>query len=154
LAPLTERSAVLGKASLMLPSPGFWIAPAPIETLPAVAPFSRATGLPPMRRQEPPQRLFDTDSRFPPEPPKATSPPPMLASDPPLTERSGPLRSDTMLPVRTLSKAPATFRPLPPATLTRAPMATASRLASTATRVDPAVSRLRPLGGHGGQRAR
>src|SRR4029450_5359965 len=123
LAPLTERSAVLGEASLMLPSPGFWIAPEPIETLPAVAPLRSAPGMPPMRRQEPPQRLFDTESRFPPEPPKATSPPPMLASDPPLTERSGPVRSDTMLPLSTLSKSPATFRTLPPATLTRAPMA-------------------------------
>src|SRR4030095_3584052 len=63
LAPLTERSAVLGKASLMLPSPGFWIAPAPIETLPAVAPFSRATGMATLRSTEPPQRLVDTDNR-------------------------------------------------------------------------------------------
>ena len=92
VAPLTETSAVLGEPSLMEPRPAFWIAPAPMETLPAVAPFMRATGMPPMRAQEPPHRLLETESRLPPDPPKATRAPPMLACEPPLTASRGPSR--------------------------------------------------------------
>src|SRR5215831_6634069 len=130
LAPLTETRAVLGEPSLMLPSPPFWMAPAPMETFPAVAPFISATGMPPIRAQGPPHRPLETESRLPPDPPNETSPPPMLASDPPLTARSGPL---------------STLSVLPPLTLTRGPMATARRLASRLTSDDDADSRLVPL---------
>src|SRR5215831_8675703 len=65
VAPLTETSAVLGEPSLMEPRPAFWITPAPMETLPAVAPFMRATGMPPMRAQGPPHRPLETESRVP-----------------------------------------------------------------------------------------
>src|SRR5262249_55377964 len=138
VARLTETRAVLGEPSLMLPSPAFWMAPAPMETFPAVAPFINATGMPPIRAQGPPHRPLETESRLPPDPPNDTSPPPILASDPPLTARSG-------LPLRRATRSPPTLRTLPPLTLTRAPMATARRLASRLTSDDDADSRLVPV---------
>src|SRR5262245_34669889 len=145
VAPLTETSAVLGEPSLMGPRPAFWIAPAPMETWPAVAPFMRATGMPPMRAQEPPHRLLETESRFPPDPPKASRAPPMLACDPPLTASRGPLSRDSVLPLRRLTRSPATLSTLPPPTLTSAPLATARRLASRATSDEAEARRLVPL---------
>src|SRR6266571_4684824 len=138
-APLTDTSALVGLTYLMAPRLGFFTAPSAMETLAAVAPFRRATGIPPNSAQEPPHRLFETESRLPPVPPKATRAPPMLAKDPPLTLSSGPFRSDSVLPLLTVS-------PLPPVTFTRAPRETTSRLASRATRLVPwLVSRLWPL---------
>src|SRR5215472_6889302 len=145
VASLTETSAVLGDPSLMEPRLAFWIAPAPMETLPVVAPFMRATGMPPMRAQAPPHRLLETESRFPPDPPKATRAPPMLACDPPLTANRGSLSRDSMLPLRKLTRSPATLSTLPPPTLTSAPMATARRLASMATSDEAEERRLAPL---------
>src|SRR5262245_54293127 len=145
VAPLTETSAVLGEPSLMEPRPAFWIAPAPMETLLAVAPFMRATGMPPMRAQEPPHRLLETESRLPPDPPKATRAPPMLACEPPLTASRGPLSRDSVLPLSRLTRLPATLSTLPPPTLTSAPVATARRLASMATSDEAEERRLAPV---------
>src|SRR5215831_14195291 len=145
VASLTETSAVLGDPSLMEPRLAFWIAPAPMETLPVVAPFMRATGMPPMRAQEPPHRPLETESRFPPDPPKASRAPPMLACDPPLTASRGPLSRDSVLPLRRLTRSPATLSTLPPPTLTSAPLATARRLASRATSDEAEERRLAPL---------
>src|SRR2546422_6919068 len=78
-APLTLTSALVGVAYLTVPSAGFFTAPSAMETLAAVAPFSRATGMPPISAQEPPQSAFETESRFPPAPREATRAPPMLA---------------------------------------------------------------------------
>src|SRR6266446_6242243 len=145
-APLTDTSAVVAVAYLMAPRLGFLTAPSAMETLAAEAPFRRATGIPPNSAQEPPQRLFETESRLPPAPPKATRAPPMLAKDPPLTLSSGPFRSDSVLPLLRVSRLPVTVSPLPPVTFTRAPRETTSRLASRATRLVPwLVSRLWPL---------
>src|SRR5437899_8377378 len=145
-APLTDTSALVGLTYLMAPRLGFFTAPSAMETLAAVAPFRRATGIPPNSAQEPPHRLFETESRLPPVPPKATRAPPMLAKDPPLTLSSGPFRSDSVLPLLRVSRLPVTVSPLPPVTFTRAPRETTSRLASRATRLVPwLVSRLWPL---------
>src|SRR5229473_1482291 len=145
-APLTDTRALVGLAYFMVPRLGFFTAPSVMETLVAVAPFRRATGIPPNSAQEPPQRLFETESRLPPVPPKATRAPPMLAKDPPPTLSSGPFRSDSVLPLLRVSRLPVTVSPLPPVTFTRAPRETMSRLASRATRVVPwLVSRLCPL---------
>src|SRR6266851_1615891 len=144
-APLTDTSALVGLAYLMAPRLGFFTAPSAMATLVAVAPFRRATGIPPNSAQEPPHRLFETESRLPPVPPKATRAPPMLAKEPPLTLSSGPFRSNTVLLLLRVSRLPVTVSPLPPVTFTRAPRETTSRLASRATRVVPwLVSRLWP----------
>src|SRR5207245_7141611 len=145
-APLTDTSALVGLTYLMAPGLGFFTAPSAREPLAAAAPSRRATGIPPNSAQEPPQRLFETESRLPPAPPKATRAPPMLAKDPPLTLSSGPFRSDSVLPLLRVSRLPVTVSPLPPVTFTRAPRETMSRLASRAARVVPRlVSRLWPL---------
>src|SRR5713226_5852410 len=132
-APLTDTRALVGLAYLMAPRLGFFTAPSAMATLVAVAPFRRATGIPPNSAQEPPHRLFETESRLPPVPPKTTRAPPMLAKEPPLTLSSGPFRSDSVLPLLRVSRLPATVSPLPPVTFTRAPRETTSRLASRAT---------------------
>ena len=54
-APLTVINAVPGVASLREPRLAFWIAPELIETFAAVAPFRSATGMPPIKAQDPPQ---------------------------------------------------------------------------------------------------
>src|SRR5437660_4712821 len=145
-APLTDTSALVGLTYLMAPRLGFFTAPSAMETWATVAPFRRATGIPPNSVHEPPHRLFETDSRLPAVPPKATRAPPMLAKDPPLTLSSGPFRSDSVLPLLRVSRLPVTVSPLPPVTFTRAPRETTSRLASRATRLVPWLgSRLWPL---------
>src|SRR6185369_7034331 len=132
--PLTVINAVPGVPCLTEPRFAFWMAPDPIETLAAVAPFRSATGTPPIMAQELPQKLFEIESRLPPEPPKDRSEPPILASEPPLTLSSEPLKSDSALPLLKLTRLPATFNTLPPETFTSEPMETSIRLAFSATR--------------------
>src|SRR5438445_3284080 len=87
-APLTDTSAVVAVAYLMAPRLGFFTAPSAMETLATVAPFRRATGIPPNSAQEPPHRLFETESRLPPVPPTATRAAPMLSKHPRLPRSS------------------------------------------------------------------
>src|SRR5262249_57174543 len=76
------------------PRLGFWMAPAPIDTFEAVAPFRSATGMPLITAQDPPQALLDTERRVPPEPPKDTNHPPTFARHVPPPARGEPFTDD------------------------------------------------------------
>jgi len=66
-APLTDRQPVVAVAYLMAPRLGLFTAPSAMETW-RRCPVQEGTGIPPNSAQEPPQRLFETESRLPPRP--------------------------------------------------------------------------------------
>jgi hypothetical protein len=98
-------------------------------TLLASAPLVRLTGRPPIMVQG--QRLFATDTRLLPVPPKPMSAPFTLSMEPPLRLTRAPFSTLRLLPLVRLNRSPVTRARLPPARLSAAPLATTSALRSS-----------------------